>query len=61
MNIFRKIKQMRCTHYYTKISEGETAKSHTRVVKYRCELCGKEITCFEPARRKEDLYGTRRK
>lgn len=57
MNIFRKIKQNFCTHYYTKVSEGETAKSHTHVVRYRCELCGKEVTCFEPARRKRDLYG----
>ena len=50
-----------CTHRYIKISEDKTAKSHTHVVRYKCELCGKEITCFEPARRKGDLYGTRRK
>lgn len=56
MNIFRKIKQNFCTHHYIKISEDKTAKSHTHAVRYRCELCGKEITCFEPARRKGDLY-----
>lgn len=54
MEIFRKIKQHFCTHYYTKISEGEITKSHTHVIRYRCELCGKEITCFEPVRRKEN-------
>ena len=59
MGIFQKIKQMHCTHYFTKVTEGVTIKSHTHVVRYRCELCGKEITCFEPARRKGDLYETR--
>lgn len=51
-----KVKQNFCAHSYTKISESKTANSHTHAVRYKCELCGKEITCFEPARRKGDLY-----
>lgn len=59
MNIFRKIKQNFCTHSYTKIKESEFANPRFHVTMYRCELCGYEITCLEPARRERDMYGTR--